>query len=534
MTTQRDQDEVQPFEQLTAEKYLNGFVEQAAKMAKEVSCSNNVQEFIQRIVLSSSDSLEESYRDQLDISGPLTNDQYAELIVKLKNSIGGDFSVTEITDERISLRANRCPFGDTVKKTPALCQMTSSIFGGIAARNYGYAKVELKKQIALGSSHCEICIHKDPSLSETIDGNEYFSDGHQVISEIRAPSDVQKRIEKRLHEFWKREQTEKHVNNHKNIPKLVAQSPTMLKLLSSIETVAPTNVTVLLSGETGVGKEVMAKAIHCMSSRIHKPFIAVNCGSIPSELVESELFGHETGAFTDAKKRKLGKFERANGGTLFLDEVDSLSPRAQTSLLRVLQEQQFERVGGQATISCDVRVIAATNANLMELSNKNQFRKDLFYRLNVISLVIPPLRERRDDIPALTEALLERFQQRYFLEKRSISNFGMQLLRHHPWEGNVRELENVLERSYLFAQNGIIEQILFDVNPKSNDDDLSGDVDLKALKQKAADEAEKQVLSKVLVNYKGKISKVAESTGLSVRAIYQKIKQHQLYIDDYK
>ncbi len=437
-------------------------------------------------------------------------------------------------EQQISLYATRCPFGDIVEKAPGLCHMTSSIFGGIAARNFGYAKVELKKRIALGADHCEICIHSDPVNAEEVIGDEYFSDGHQIIAEVRAPSDLQKRIEDRLHALWRREQPGRLSADVEEAPNLVAQSPVMLKLLDSVETVAPTRVTVLLQGETGVGKEVMAKAIHCMSPRRNKPFVVVNCGSIPSELVESELFGHESGAFTDAKARQLGKFERADGGTLFLDEVDSLSPKAQSALLRVLQEQRFERVGGQTVIDCDVRVIAATNQDLQQLVSQKQFRKDLYYRLNVISLVIPPLRERKDDIPVLTECLLKRFQKRYSTEKQRITHAWMQSLVNYSWLGNVRELENVLERSYLFAKDGLIDNILFDLNPGGAEGEADGAVNLKQLKQQAADKVEKQVLSEALARHKGKVSRVARQTGLTTRAIYQKIKQHHLDINDYK
>lgn len=521
------------FDQLTAEGFLNTFIEQAGSMAEGATC-DTLQSFIQKVVLSSSDLLEDSYRQQFAISGQLTREQYAELIVTLKNAIGGRFKVSHKDDDKITLYTDRCPFGDLVENAPGLCHMTSSIFGGIAARNFGYAKVELKKRIALGSDHCEISIHNDPAKAENVVGDEYFSDGRQVIAEVRAPSNVQKRIEERLHTLWKREHTQSLSADIEEAPKLVAQSPIMLKLLDSIETVAPTQVTVLLSGETGVGKEVMAKAIHCMSPRINQPFITVNCGSIPTELIESELFGHELGAFTDAKTRQLGKFERADGGTLFLDEVDSLSPKAQIALLRVLQERRFERVGGQRTLVCNVRVIAATNQNLSQLVKQQIFRKDLFYRLNVISLTIPPLRQRKEDIPVLTECLLDRFQKRYVSEKKQITPTSMQSLVSYEWEGNVRELENVLERSYLFAHNNLIDHILFDLNPVEAVNGEGSPVDLKQLKQQAADAVEKQVLSQALMQYNGKVTQVAEAIGLTPRAIYQKIKWHQLELDEYK
>ena len=515
-----------PFEHLTPESYLHLFIEQAGDMARGVSCST-LEGFIQQIVLNSSETLEQLYRSGKDIHGVLTMEEYGRLLLELKNSIGGKFEIIERNEEILRLKTTRCPFGSTVEAAPALCHMTSSIFGGIAARNYGYAKVELKRRIALGSDHCDICIHRDPKRAESVIGDEYFSDGFKVIAEVRAPSELQKRIEQRLHALWLKDHkpTEENLPDPDPPPKLVAQSPAMVALLSCVETVAPTLAPVLLSGETGVGKEVIAKSIHAMSGRNDAPFVAVNCGSIPSELVETELFGYEAGAYTDAKRGQPGRFEMANTGTLFLDEVDCLSPKAQVSLLRVLQENQYERVGGRKTLRCDVRVIAATNQDLMQLVEKHQFRRDLFYRLNVVQLAIPPLRERPEDLEPLVDCLLQRFSRRYQTKPKTISKPALEALSRHSWPGNVRELENILERSFLFSQDTTISRILFDLTPAANPHGAS---DLKTAKRQAAYQVEKQMLEQALVRFGGKIDKVAAFLKLSSRAVYQKIEQHNI------
>ncbi len=520
-----------PFKHLTSERFLQLFVEQAGSMAQGVTCST-IESFIQKIVLNSSEVLEEIYRDSkdLDPSATLGMQDYGNLLVSLKNSIGGNFKITELNEDYLSLQTDKCPFGASVESAPALCHMTSSIFGGIAARNYGYAKVELKKRIALGSDHCDICIHRDPDKCKDVIGDEYFSDGVKIIAEVRAPSELQKRVEERLHSLWLKDNhpTNKPDNKPNNKPPtLIAHSDAMLSILKIVDTVAPTDVPVLISGETGVGKEVIARSIHAMSQRHTAPFIAVNCGSIPQDLVETELFGHEAGAYTDAKKERKGRFERADKGTLFLDEVDSLSLKAQVSLLRVLQEHQFERVGGNELIKCDVRIIAATNQNILDAVHSNKFRQDLYYRLNVVPLFIPPLRDRRDDLIPLTEHLLECFADRYQTKKKSLLCAAASALHKHDWPGNVRELENVLERSFLFSDDIIIHRIMFDLTPASYTV-LEKKPNIKREKQQAADTIECQILEQALIKHCGQVEKVAQFLNLSTRAVYQKIKYHKL------
>ncbi|MGH7264311.1 MAG: sigma-54-dependent transcriptional regulator [Candidatus Rokuibacteriota bacterium] len=235
---------------------------------------------------------------------------------------------------------------------------------------------------------------------------------------------------------------------------LVGKSPRMQEVYKTIGRIAGTDVTVLLQGESGTGKEVVARAIHHYSRRAGKPFVAVSCAAIPATLLESELFGHERGAFTDAHQRRLGKFELAHGGTVYLDEVGDLGPELQPKLLRVLQEREFERVGGSDPVRVDVRVVAATNRDLEALIRQGRFREDLYYRLNVVSLTLPPLRERRDDIPFLVDHFLSKYAGE--LGERALSAEGLDRLLGYAWPGNVRELENVIQHAMVMAGAGVI------------------------------------------------------------------------------
>jgi formate hydrogenlyase transcriptional activator len=235
---------------------------------------------------------------------------------------------------------------------------------------------------------------------------------------------------------------------------IVGTSPALTDVLSRVSKVAASDSTVLITGETGTGKELVARAIHRRSRRSSRAFVAVNCAAIPRELVASELFGHEKGAFTGATQQRLGRFELADGGTIFLDEVGELSPDTQVALLRVLQEREFERVGGRETIHVDVRVIAATNRDLDEAVAEGDFRQDLFYRLNVFPVEVPPLRERGDDIRLLVEYFIDRYARKMGKAFRHINKRTLDRLKSYPWPGNVRELQNVIERSVIVCDSG--------------------------------------------------------------------------------
>ena len=234
---------------------------------------------------------------------------------------------------------------------------------------------------------------------------------------------------------------------------LIGKSQGMQEIYAKIEQVADSRTTVLITGESGTGKELVAKALHYNSGRRERPFIALNCAALPETLIESELFGHEKGSFTDATARRVGQFELANTGTLFLDEIGDLSAMTQAKLLRVLQEREFTRIGGVQSIKVDVRIVAATNRNLEEMVRKGQFREDLDYRINVISLFLPPLRERGEDIPLLAKHFLAK---RVEEEKRPHIEFGkeaLEVLTRYPWPGNVREMENIIEQAFIWSQN---------------------------------------------------------------------------------
>lgn len=241
-----------------------------------------------------------------------------------------------------------------------------------------------------------------------------------------------------------------------NFEEILGNSPELLKLLDRVESAAPTDANVLIIGETGSGKELIARAIHSRSARRNSPLVKVNCGAIPSGLVESELFGHVKGAFTSASERRIGRFELANHGTLFLDEVGELPLETQVKLLRVLQEQEFEPVGSNHTIKVNVRIIAATNRDLEKAVHSGGFRSDLYYRLNVIPLCVPALRDRRSDIPEMVMAFLRRSAQRMGKPIQSVSRETMRLLVDYSWPGNIRELQNVIERGVVLSRGSVL------------------------------------------------------------------------------
>ena len=241
---------------------------------------------------------------------------------------------------------------------------------------------------------------------------------------------------------------------------IIGSSPALESVLEQVERVAPTDSTVLVQGETGTGKELIARAIHNLSSRFGRPFIKLNCAAIPFDLLESELFGHEKGAFTGAIAQKIGRFELADKGTLFLDEVGDIPLALQPKLLRVLQEQEFERLGSGRTHQVDVRLVAATHRNLVEMVKRNEFRSDLYYRLNVFPVPLPPLRARREDIPALVEHFVEIYARRMNKQIDQISPETMSELTSYPWPGNIRELQNFIERSVILTSGNVLESPL--------------------------------------------------------------------------
>lgn len=305
---------------------------------------------------------------------------------------------------------------------------------------------------------------------------------------------------------------------------IIGKSPKMQELLALVRTVAESNTTVLIQGESGTGKEIIARVIHSSSPRADGPFVAVNCAALPETLLESELFGHEKGAFTGAVARRKGKFELANGGTLFLDEIGDMSPKTQAQLLRIIEEQEFQRIGGSKPIKVDVRIISATNKKLEEMIQQGTFREDLFYRINVVTINVPPLRERKEDIPLLVEYFLKKYSIENKKEIQFVDEDALRLLMKHNWPGNVRELENVIERAVVITKNDFI-------SPDELPSSITGsDAVSTALHEYDAllsiDELEKRHIIRVLKSCNWNIKKSAEVLKINRTTLYNKMKKY--------
>ena len=299
-------------------------------------------------------------------------------------------------------------------------------------------------------------------------------------------------------------------------PDMVGKSPAMQRVLDAIETVGPTDATVLITGESGTGKELVARAIHAASSRRYKPLVVIHCGALTETLLESELFGHEKGAFTGAQYRKKGKFEIAEGGTVFLDEIGDISLKTQTDLLRVLQEREITRVGSNQPIKVDFRCIAATNKGLETLIEEGKFRPDLFYRLNVFRIELPALRERREDIPLLVEHFVQKFSQAMNKRITRVSADAMNGLQQNEWRGNVRELENAVERAMVVAQEPELREQDFILKPRNHNGGAS----------KSLEEIEKAHILRVLEDCGWNQTRAAEVLGIDRVTLHHKIKRY--------
>ena len=324
---------------------------------------------------------------------------------------------------------------------------------------------------------------------------------------------------------------------------IIGNSQPMQELYKILGRVAGTDVTVMVTGESGTGKELVARAIHINSQRLGKPFIAINCAAIPRELLETELFGHERGAFTGATERKIGKFEQADGGTLFLDEIGDMPPELQAKLLRVLQEKEITRTGGNRTIPVDVRIVAATNQDITALVKEKQFREDLYYRLNVLPIKLPPLRERLDDIPLLVDFFLQKAKQDLGIDAMECSPETLNFFRSHDWPGNVRELENVIKRAALLSPNHVLTPpdfpgLLEDERVHSQDESLEAVVtrklensliqmnlqEMNNLYEMVLHQIERPLINSVLKKTRGNQIRAAEVLGINRNTLRKKIK----------
>ena len=314
-------------------------------------------------------------------------------------------------------------------------------------------------------------------------------------------------------------------------PEIIGESLAMRGMLSLIKKVAPSDATVLILGESGTGKELVATSIHENSLRKSKPFIKLNCAAIPAELLESELFGHEKGAFTGATKFKPGKFDMADNGTLFLDEIGDMPLKLQSKILRVIQEKEFYRVGGSSTVKVDVRFIASTNQNLEKMVQEGAFREDLYYRLNVFTLHLPPLRERKEDIPLLVERFLQNLPKRV-----EISSIALQMIMAYPWPGNIRELKNVIESAAVIAEDGFIEpaqlpgSITGAFNTRSSEISLPVNLSL----DERMNEIEKSIIIEALRKTGGVQVRATELLGINQRSLWHRIKKHKIDVKSLK
>ena len=308
---------------------------------------------------------------------------------------------------------------------------------------------------------------------------------------------------------------------------LIGQSPAMLQMFDIIRQVAPTRASVLITGETGTGKELVAHAVHNLSPRKAGPFVAVHAAALPTTLLESELFGHEKGAFTGAVERRAGRFEMADGGTIFLDEVGELEPAMQVKLLRVLEERQFERVGGNKTLEVDVRLVAATNRDLKKMVTEGKFRDDLFYRLSVVTVNLPPLRERRDDVPLLVTAFNRQYSQENNTPVREITQEAVNLLMAYDWPGNVRELRNAVEQMVVLARGDRLTVRDIPATIRSGADLTKISVVRPGVTM-TVEEAERQLIIQALKETDGNRTKAADKIGMSRRTLHRKLKEYHL------
>ncbi len=354
------------------------------------------------------------------------------------------------------------------------------------------------------------------------------------ISELKASEKIRRSLANELNSL------KEHIKEQPEEGTMVGSSRALSELRDMVFQVAKSDATILITGESGTGKELVANLIRASSLRNDKPFLKINCNTISDSLLESDLFGHEKGSFTGADAQRKGKFEVVDGGTIFLDEIGDISARMQAALLRVLQDGEIIRVGGTKPLKVDVRVIAATNRNLASMVQEGTFRLDLFYRLNIINISIPPLRERKDDIIDLTTHFIRRYRQAFKKDINFLPQSILDRLQQHNWPGNVRELENVIQRAVLMAKNNIIteNELFFDISPETlknqgNGKDYLSQTYGKSLKEIMA-EFESDVITHSLEENRGNVAKTAKELEVGKTAFYDKMKRYDISAKDYK
>lgn len=458
-----------------------------------------------------------------------------------------------IVEDEPNLLSHYC---EIVQRMGHLCTPTSSgeeAIAKFAKEEFDCAICDLKLTGIGGMDVIEKIHEMDPTCPIIVVTAHYLKPEHVMEAAKKGATDylvksefskdelvahIEKALKERA-EKKEREQLTHEILYHREVEKaqydyegIIARSIKMREILNKIGQIAKTDSTVVIYGESGTGKDLVARAIHYKSPRAKGPFIKVDCSALAEGVLESELFGHEKGAFTGAIRQKPGRFELAHKGTIFLDEIGNLSQNLQIKLLRVLQEREFERVGGTRTISVDVRVIAATNKNLWKQVEEGKFREDLYYRLNVVSLTIPPLRERKEDIADLTYYFLQKLKTRTRREVRGLTSAALKALVAYDWPGNVRELENVIEQAMVLSESDIIEisdlpDFVLHSRTASRESELESLLGTMSLPE-ILDHIEKQMIVKALERAGGVKAEAARILGVGLSALYYKLEKYGL------
>ncbi|MBN1638331.1 MAG: sigma 54-interacting transcriptional regulator [Ignavibacteriales bacterium] len=445
--------------------------------------------------------------EELNLKTKEVLDQQNKLEAIFNSSIEGTFTIDN--DWNITSFNNSAVKITGYKKEEAIGKKCWDVFKSNICRNGCHLERTLETGKPTIGKELEIITKSGKLIPIRSNSAILLDDKNQKIGAVETFVDISelKNLNEHLHEKY-------HFEN------IIGKSKEMEKIFSLFDSVSKTDSTVLLTGESGTGKELAARAIHLNSSRRNGPFIPINCSAFNENLIESELFGHEEGAFTGAVKKKIGKFELAQGGTLFLDEIGDISIAVQTKLLRVIETKSFERVGSNKQIKMDVRIIVATNANLQEKINEGKFREDLFYRINIINIHLPPLRERIDDLPLLVDYFVKQFNEKFNRKINGITKKVYEIFSKYLWYGNIRELENVLEHSFVLCQNNYIdvehipEKIL--KTKKSN---------IKLEFDKPFHNAEYEIITTTLEKNNGNRKKTAEDLGVDVTTLWRKMKK---------
>ncbi len=456
-------------------------------------------------MLSLSDELEERTIELIDQKNKL--DAIFNSNIEGTFTIDNDWNVTSFNTSAEKVTG--------YKKSEAIGKKCWDIFNSSLCRNGCHMEQTMQKGKRMIGNELEILHKSGKKIPIRVNSGILLNNKNENIGAVETFIDISeiKNLSAHLNDFFKYEN-------------IVGRNKEIKQITSVLESVSQTDSTVLVTGESGTGKELAARAIHLNSSRRTGPFVAVNCSAFAESLIESELFGHEKGAFTGAIKNKIGKFELAQGGTLFLDEIGDLSTAVQTKLLRVLETREFERVGGNKSIKMDARIIAATNKNLNEEISSGKFREDLFYRINVINIHLPPLRERMDDLPLLVNHFIESFNKKFNKNIKQFSSSAYDILMDYNWAGNIRELENVIEHCFVLCNGNIIQVECLPKRLREPSNKKNETVKISA--PKGFHEAEKDLIISVLEKNNWNRTKAAKELEIDTSTLWRKMKKFDI------